>query len=85
MMPGIEERHKKIISETRVFQKEVEANKILLPKLREFAGDRKISLVSTPQLVHGSYDDEGAGILVFVDMNDDGQGIQCLIFKVISY
>ena len=29
--------------------------------------------LSVPQIVYGSYDDDGAGIIVLMDLNDSGE------------
>ena len=84
MLPGIEEKHRRLISETRVFQKEVEANFGVLPTLRAFAATAqpvspnlqnkqqiKPEMIF-PQTVYGSYDNTGAGVMLIMDLNDDG-------------
>lgn len=73
MMPGVEEKHKLLIQDTRVFVREVEANQLVLAEMTNFLAKACSKLkIPRPQVIFGTYDDRGWGILVEMDLNDEG-------------
>ena len=79
MLPGLEPRQRRLVSETRAFEKEIEAHFGFLPNMKHFVqenmsanGRASFVDISTPQIVYGSYDNSGDGIIVLMDLNDKG-------------
>lgn len=74
MMPGVEKKHRRLIASTLPFQHEVECLFGLLPHM---VRETKCALrTPCPEIVYGSYDDTGAGIIVLMDLNDKGFQLQ---------
>ena len=76
MLPGVEAKQKKLMLESRAFPKEVRAQFEFLPQIKRFAlecGGVKSLDNLTPEIVYGSFDEDGSGIIVLMDLNDKGR------------
>ena len=64
------ERGKYLVKRTHAFQREIETNFCFLRQLNLYSKDSnpKLSLdVNTPDIVYGSHDEEGNGVIVWMD------------------
>lgn len=76
MLPGVEDKHRKLLWNTEVFRKEIQAQFHLLPLLQQFLSqqcDPPLELRLIPDVVYGSFDEKhGDGIVVLMDLNERG-------------
>lgn len=78
MLPGVDKSQRRLVSTTRVFQREIECQFRLVPRMKRFIAESNAAAANTVRIpcadvVYGSYDDDGAGILVLIDLNDKGK------------
>ena len=62
------ERGKYLVKRTNAFQREIETNFCFLRRLSHFVEESNQSqAINTPDIVYGSHDEEGNGVIVWMD------------------